>query len=153
MELMPLGCHRWNAAKVAIHNLKAHFLSILARVADDFPPNLCDWLLLQTEITINLIWQFNAAPNILAYVDLSNSLITTKCHSLLWDLKPRCMRKPTNTVYGHIIRSTDGISSHHQNKFAHTIVTSSTPRANNYLTWSNFNTNASPIPPSHMLTK
>jgi hypothetical protein len=55
MELVPPGCHRRNAAKVAICNFKAHFLSVLAGVADDFPPNLWDWLLPQTEITINLI--------------------------------------------------------------------------------------------------
>jgi hypothetical protein len=55
MELVPPGCRRRNAAKVAIHNFKAHFLSILAGVANNFPPNLWDWLLPQTEITINLI--------------------------------------------------------------------------------------------------
>ena len=37
MELVPLGCHRRNAAEVAIHNFKAHFLSVLAGVSDDFP--------------------------------------------------------------------------------------------------------------------
>ncbi len=55
MELVPPGCHRRNAAKVAIHNFKAHFLSNLASVANNFPPNLWDWLLPQTEIKINLI--------------------------------------------------------------------------------------------------
>jgi hypothetical protein len=55
MELVPPGCHRCNTAKVAIRNFKAHFLSILASVANNFPPNLWDWLLPQTEITINLI--------------------------------------------------------------------------------------------------
>jgi hypothetical protein len=40
MELVPPGCHRRNAAGVAICNLKAHFLSVLAGVADNFPPNL-----------------------------------------------------------------------------------------------------------------
>jgi hypothetical protein len=55
MELVPPGCHRRNAAKIAICNFKAHFLSILASVADNFPPNLWDWLLPQTKITINLI--------------------------------------------------------------------------------------------------
>jgi hypothetical protein len=55
MELVPLGCHRRNAAKVAICNFKPHFLSILAGVADNFPPNLWDWLLPQTKIRINLI--------------------------------------------------------------------------------------------------
>jgi hypothetical protein len=71
MELVPPGCHKCNAAKVAIRNFKAHFLSFLAGVADDFPPNLWNWLLPQTEITINLIQQSNATPNVSAYVHLS----------------------------------------------------------------------------------
>jgi hypothetical protein len=71
MELVPPGCHRQNAAKVAIRNFKAHLLSILAGVANNFPPNLWDWLLPQTEITINLIRQSNTTPNILAYAHLS----------------------------------------------------------------------------------
>ncbi len=40
MELVPPGCHQRNAAEVAIRNFKAHFLSILAGVANDFPPSL-----------------------------------------------------------------------------------------------------------------
>jgi hypothetical protein len=55
MELVPPGCHRRNAAEVAIHNFKAHFLIVLASVANNFSPNLWDWLLPQTKITINLI--------------------------------------------------------------------------------------------------
>ena len=38
MELLPPGCHRRNAAEVAIRNFKSHFLSVLAGTADDFPP-------------------------------------------------------------------------------------------------------------------
>jgi hypothetical protein len=45
MELVPLGCHRRNAAEVAIHNFKAHFLSNLAGIANNFPPSLWDRLL------------------------------------------------------------------------------------------------------------
>jgi hypothetical protein len=71
MELVPPGCHRRNAAKVAILNFKAHFLSVLAGVANDFPPNLWDWLLPQTEITINLIQQSNATRNVLACAHIS----------------------------------------------------------------------------------
>jgi len=63
MELVPPGCHRRNAAEVAIRNFKAHFLSILAGVADGFPPSLWDRLLPQTEITINLIRQSNTTPH------------------------------------------------------------------------------------------
>jgi hypothetical protein len=55
MELVPPGCHRRNTAKVVMRNFKAHFLSVLAGVANGFPPNLWDWLLPQTKITINLI--------------------------------------------------------------------------------------------------
>jgi hypothetical protein len=71
MELVPPGCHICNAAKVAIHNFKTHFLSILAGGAGDFPPNLWDWLLPQFKITINLIQQSNATPNDSAYAHLS----------------------------------------------------------------------------------
>ena len=36
LELVPPGCHHGNAAEVAIHNFKAHFLSVLTGVADNF---------------------------------------------------------------------------------------------------------------------
>jgi len=72
MELVPSGCHQRNAAEVAIRNFKAHFLSVLAGVAGNFSPSLVwDRLLPQTEITINLIQQSNATPNVLAYAHLS----------------------------------------------------------------------------------
>jgi hypothetical protein len=71
LELVPPGCHRRNAAEVAIRNFKSHFLSVLAGVADDFPPSLWDKLLPQTEITLNLHHQSNALPNVLAYAHLS----------------------------------------------------------------------------------
>jgi hypothetical protein len=153
MELVPPGCHRHNAAEVTIHNFKAHFLGILASVGNSFPPNLWDQLLSQTQITINLIQQSNATPNVLAYAHISKPFDYKKSHSLQCDVRPRYMRKPTNAAHGHIIRPTDGISSHHQNIITHTIVISSTPRVNDYPTQSNFNTNSSPIHPSHTPTK
>ncbi|MGV7235206.1 MAG: hypothetical protein ACQ9ET_03015, partial [Nitrosomonadaceae bacterium] len=70
IELVPPGCHRRNAAEVAIRNFKAHFLSILAGVADDFPPSLWDKLLPQAEVTLNLIRQSNATPTVSAYAHL-----------------------------------------------------------------------------------
>ena len=54
-ELVSPGCHRRNAAEVAIRNFKAHFLSILAGIANDFPMQLWDKLILQAKITINLL--------------------------------------------------------------------------------------------------
>ena len=71
MELVPPGCHRRNAAKVAIRNFKAHFLSLLAGTADDFPLSMWDRLLPQAEITVNLLRQSNATPNVLACAHLS----------------------------------------------------------------------------------
>jgi hypothetical protein len=57
--------------EVAIRNFKAHFLSILAGVSDDFPPSLWDQLLPQNKTIINLIQQSNATPNVSAYAHLS----------------------------------------------------------------------------------
>jgi hypothetical protein len=71
LELVSPGCHRHNAAEVAICNFKSHFFIVLAGVANNFPPSLWDRLLPQTEITLNLLRQFNALPNILAYAHLS----------------------------------------------------------------------------------
>ena len=47
LELVPPGCHRHNAAEVAIQNFKAHFISVLAGTAEGFPPLLWDQLLPQ----------------------------------------------------------------------------------------------------------
>eukprot|EP00804_Cyclotella_cryptica_P003418 CCRYP_018558-RA/>CCRYP_018558-RA protein AED:0.36 eAED:0.21 QI:0/0/0/1/1/0.83/6/0/1396 len=70
VELVPPGCHRRNAAEVAIRNFKSHFLSILAGVDTTFPPSLWDRLLPQTEITLNLLRQSNATPTVSAYAHL-----------------------------------------------------------------------------------
>jgi hypothetical protein len=70
VELVPPGCHRRNAAEVAIRNFKAHFLSVLAGVSDSFPTNLWDRLLPQTQVTLNLLRQSNATPTVSAYAHL-----------------------------------------------------------------------------------
>ena len=67
MELVPPGCHRRNAAEVAIRNFKAHFLSVLVGVPDDSPLTLWDRLLPQTEITLNLLRQSNATHTVSAH--------------------------------------------------------------------------------------
>ena len=71
LELVPPGCHRRNAADVAIRNFKAHLISVLAGTATSFPPALWDRLLLQAEVTVNLLRQSNATPNVSAYAHLS----------------------------------------------------------------------------------
>ena len=40
IELVPPGCHRRNAAEVAIHNFTVNFVSVLAGVAEDLTLNL-----------------------------------------------------------------------------------------------------------------
>ena len=55
--------HRSNAAERAIRTFKAHFLSILAVVAPDFPRNLWDFLLSQAELTLNLLRQATLNPS------------------------------------------------------------------------------------------
>ena len=70
MELVPPGCHQHNAVEVAIPNFKAHFLSVLAGVADNLPLTLWDWLLPQTKITINVLQQSNSTPNVSAYAHM-----------------------------------------------------------------------------------
>ena len=45
MDFVPPGCHRRNAAELTIRNFKAPFLSVLRGVADNFPMQLWDQLL------------------------------------------------------------------------------------------------------------
>ena len=54
-QLVPPDMHRRNAAERAIRTFKAHFLTILAGVAPNFPTYLWDKLLQQAELTLNLL--------------------------------------------------------------------------------------------------
>ena len=56
-QLVPPNIHRRNTAERAIRTFKAHFLAILAGVAPDYPRNLWDILIPQTETTLNLLRQ------------------------------------------------------------------------------------------------
>ena len=64
---VPPDLHRRNAAERAIRTVKAHFLAILADVAIDFPRHLWDFLLPQAELTLNLLRQSAANPEISAW--------------------------------------------------------------------------------------
>ena len=66
-QLVPLNTHQSNADEQAIHTFNAHFIAILAGVAPDFPRNLCDLLLLQTKLTLNLLWEATLDPSISAW--------------------------------------------------------------------------------------
>ena len=55
--------HRRNVAERAIRTLKAHFLAILSGVDPNFPKYMWDNLLVQTELTINLLRQATLNPS------------------------------------------------------------------------------------------
>ena len=61
-QVVPPNTRRSNAAERAIRTFKAHFLSILVGVAPDFPRNLWDLLLPQTELTLSLLRQATLDP-------------------------------------------------------------------------------------------
>ncbi len=66
-KLVPPRNHQWNQAEQAIQIFKAHFISILASIDDQFPLSLWCYLLEPTELTLNLLRQSNVAPKILAF--------------------------------------------------------------------------------------
>jgi len=145
MELVPPGCHRRNAAEVAIRNFKAHFLSVLAGVADDFPLALWDRLLPQTEITLNLLRQSNATPTVSAHAHFRGLSITTKRQSHQWVVRLRSTRRPTIAAHGIIIPLTDGTFSPQRTIIARTIATSKVQEANDSPTPCTYNTSTSQI--------
>ena len=66
-QVVPPDMHRQNAAERAIRKFKAHFLTILAGVAPDFPRHLWDLLLPQTKMKLNLLRQATYNPAISAW--------------------------------------------------------------------------------------
>ena len=78
LELVPPCCNGRNAAEVAILNFKAHFLSVFAGKATSFPPTLWYRLLPQAKLTVNLLRQSNAGPNVSAYAHLSGPFETSR---------------------------------------------------------------------------
>ena len=66
-QLVPPNVNQINIAEWAIHTFKAHFLSVLAGVDPTFPKFMWDNLLVQTELTINLLRQATLNPRILAW--------------------------------------------------------------------------------------
>ena len=106
-ELVPPGCHHRNAAEVAIRYFKAHFLSILAGVADDIPFKLWYKLLPQAEITINLLRQSNATPAVSAYAHLSGPFNYNKMPLAPMGCKVQVHEK-TDTRGTWVFHSVDG---------------------------------------------
>ena len=65
-QLLPPNIHRRNSAEIAIRTFKAHFLAVLAGVDTNFPKFMWDNLLLQTELTMNLLRKATLKPSMSA---------------------------------------------------------------------------------------
>ena len=61
-QLVPPSVHRRNISEQDICSFKAHFLSVVAGVDPDFPKFMWDKLLVQTELTLNLLHQSTLNP-------------------------------------------------------------------------------------------
>ena len=66
-QLVPPNIHRRNIAERAIRTFKAHFSSVLAGVDTTFPKFMWDNLLVQTELTLNLLRQATINPSMSAW--------------------------------------------------------------------------------------
>jgi hypothetical protein len=67
LQLVPPDTHRRNLAERAIQTFKSHFIATLAGVNSSFPMSLCDRLVPQTGITLNLLRQANKIPSVSVY--------------------------------------------------------------------------------------
>ena len=70
-QLVPPDAHRRNAAERAIRTFKNHFLSTLVTCHVDFPIAEWDWLLPQSQMTLNLLRAARCNPNLSAYAYLA----------------------------------------------------------------------------------
>jgi hypothetical protein len=145
-ELVPPGCHRRNAAEVAIRNFKAHFLSILAGVDDDFPLYLWDKLLPQAEITINLLRQSNATPTVSAYAHLNGPFDYNKMPLAPLGCKVQVHEKADQRGTWSFHRSMVGILQLRPSIIVRTDATSNLLAAIDYPTQYNSCTSTSQIP-------
>jgi hypothetical protein len=65
-QLVPNRCHRRNAAERTIRTLKEEFVAGVSSVEPAFPLHLCDRLLPQVEITLNLLRTSRLHPQLSA---------------------------------------------------------------------------------------
>ena len=73
-QLVPLNIHRRKAAEHAIRTLKAHFLTIMDDVVDNYPRNLWYLLLPQSVLTLNLLRQATLNPSVSVWGFLEETL-------------------------------------------------------------------------------
>ena len=65
-QLVPPHQHRANLAERAIQAFKHHFKACLASVDPNFPAREWDRLLIQSELTLNLLWSARVNPKLSA---------------------------------------------------------------------------------------
>ena len=66
-QLFTPNVHQRNIAERAIRTFKAHFISFLSRIDPTFPKFMWDKLLVQKELTINLLRQATLNPSMSAW--------------------------------------------------------------------------------------
>ena len=69
-QYTPVGSHHHNIDKKAIQIFKNHFVAGLCSLPPDFQMNLWDKILLQAEITPNLLWPPQINPRLSVYVQV-----------------------------------------------------------------------------------
>ena len=69
-QLVPPHNHRANAAERGIQTFKHHFKACLATIDPDFPMREWDRLLVQAELTLNLLRSSRVNPKLFAYAYL-----------------------------------------------------------------------------------
>ncbi len=116
MELVPPECHQQNAAEVAICNFKAHFLSVLTGVFDDFPPSLWDRLLPQVHEKMDKqgTWAFHLVDRWHLFTSPEHYR-THNCH--VKHTKSKCLSNTVQFQHKHIPNP----SITHANKVMHAL--------------------------------
>ena len=79
-ELVPPHQHRRNAAERAVHTFKNHFIAGLATCYPDFPLREWDCLIMQAELTLNLLRTSRVNPKLSAWVLRSTSSVLRVCY-------------------------------------------------------------------------
>jgi hypothetical protein len=102
INLSPRHCHRRNAAERAIQTFKEHFVAGLSSVHPHLPLHLCDILLPQAEITLNLLRtlrlhpQLSAAAHFHGLIDYNNTFLHRQ------DAKSLRIRNQQKDALGHL---------------------------------------------------
>ena len=87
---VPPNVHRRNAAERAIRTFQNHFIAGLSSVDKDFPLHLWDQLIVQAELTLNLLRGSRINPKLSAWAQINGTfdynrvpLAPSGCHVLV----------------------------------------------------------------------